>query len=205
MALIRNKTFFGFYPANDSYSEVEVSYDLKGRMNEESRTSLSENLYHHIENKWEVIISKDYLCQFYLEEYHIQLDNERNHNATSEVVNMTLGATRKVQFKYIDVLNSFYFLLYASCFTGRNTDFLNDFIEVSLWDCLAMEFSQDNQCVSLGSFGRDKKKRLYRLDKIKSEDFDDIFYQMNIKLKDELIFYLRGGKLTSKKVIVLEI
>ena len=60
------KTFFGYWPADIYYSEVDVRLDEHGFPDNQTQKFLRETSEAYAGDGWEIIIANDYLCLLHL-------------------------------------------------------------------------------------------------------------------------------------------
>ncbi|MEW8350659.1 MAG: hypothetical protein AB2689_21650 [Candidatus Thiodiazotropha taylori] len=193
------KTFIGFWPADDNHSSLEsLSVETNGTLDLTSRRELQDTLFDFETNEWHIIISKDYMCLIHLKSLEDTLNTERENNRTGEIHQISLGASRQIKFQYIEALNAIYFLIFSSCYTGRNNYFLHDFSEITIWQCLRIMYSATNRPLRRIQFGRASKKDMCRLglcieentegfSKIDPSIFKDAIHYWDIIFKQDLI------------------
>jgi len=157
------KTFVGFWPADDNYCSVDsFALDANEQTDTATQRELRETLLDYETDDWHIIISKDYMCLLHLKFLEEPLNNERDHNKSCDLSMLSLGPTKKIKFQYVEALNALYFLIFSSCYTGRNNYFLHDFSEVTIWQCLRVMYSADNSALRRVQFGRGTKKEMSR-------------------------------------------
>lgn len=193
------KTFFGFWPADDNYCSLDsLILDDNGHPDEATKSELKDTLLYHESDDWQIIISKDYMCLLHFKALEEPLNNEREHNRSCELYQLSLGATRQIKYQYIEALNALYFLIFSSCFTGRGNYFLHDFSEVTIWQCLRVMYSSSNTPLRRIQFGRGTKKEMSRTGlcleekiegflKIELNIFKDAIHYWDIIFKQNLI------------------
>lgn len=160
---LNEKTFFGFWPADDYYCSLDsIILDGNGFPDKTTRHALKDTLLDFKTDDWHIIISKDYMCLLHLKSCEDPLNVEREHNATCELCAVSLKTTRQIKNQYIESLNALYFLIFSSCFTGRGAYFLHDFSEITTWQCFRVMYSSENIPLRRIQFGRATKKDMIR-------------------------------------------
>lgn len=182
------KTFFGFWPTDDNYFAVDEEEAKDDDKKDAIQKSLKETLAEYESQDWQMIVCNDYLLLLHLKPLEDPLNDEREHNDTSEIYDLRLGTSRQVTFQYVESLNALYFLFYASCFTGRNNYILHDFSEVTKWQCLRVMYSNDNKPQRRIQFGRGTKKELYRRELYSLED-SQTFFKIDINTFSDTAHY----------------
>ncbi|MEH6504374.1 MAG: hypothetical protein V7682_10800 [Cycloclasticus sp.] len=193
------KTFFGFWPADDNYCGVEsLTLDANRHSDEASQRELRDTLLDYESDDWHIIVSKDYMCLLHLKALEEPLNNEREHNRTCEMYELSLGVTKQIKYQYVEALNALYFLVFSSCFTGRNNYFLHDFSEVTMWECLRIMYSSRDIPLRRIKFGRGTKKEMSRTAlcieeqhsgfmKIEHNIFKDTIHYWNMVFQQDLV------------------
>lgn len=193
------KTFIGFWPADDNYSSVDkLTLDSNNHAAKSSQANLRDILLDFENDKWHLIVSKDYMCLLHIKSLEESLNNEREHNRTGEIYELSLGTTRQIKYQYIEALNALNFLIFSSCFTGRGNYFLHDFSEVTLWQCMRIMYSSNNSPLRRIQFGRGTKKEMSRTGlcieektegflKIETNIFKDAFHYWDIIFEQNLV------------------
>lgn len=202
---INEKTFVGFWPADDNHCSIDsLIIDANGHYDDATQRELKSNLLDYETDDWNIIISKDYMCLLHLKSLEEPLNNEREHNRTSDICLVTLDSTRKIKNQYIEALNALYFLIFSSCFTGRNYYTLHDFSEISLCQCLRVMYSSDNTPLRRIQFGRGSKKEMSRTGlcieektegffNIETDIFKDTIHYWDIIFEQNLILLASVG------------
>ena len=170
------KTFFGFWPADDNYSSIDrLLLDINNHADKATQNSLRDTLIESENDKWHIIVSIDYMCLLHLKYLEEPLNNEREHNRTCDIHMLSFNTMRQIKNQYIEALNALNFLIFSSCFTGRGNYFLNDFSEVTLWHCIRIMYSSNNTPLRRIQFGRATKKELSRTGLCIEEKIDGFF------------------------------
>jgi len=193
------KTFFGFWPADDNYCSLDsLTLDANGHSDEANQSELKDTLLDYDTDDWHIIVSKDYMCLLHLKSLEEPLNREREHNRSCELSQLSLGTTRHIKNQYIEAINAFNFLIFSSCFTGRGNYFLHDFAEVTVWQCLRVIYSSDNTPLRRIQFGRGSKKEMSRTGlcieekssefmKIEPNIFKDAIHYWDIVFQQDLV------------------
>ena len=200
MSITNNeKTFIGFWPADDNHCSIDLlSLDDNNHADEATQRELKDTLLDYETNEWHIIISKDYMCLLHLKSLEEVLNNEREHNRTCDMSELSIGTTKQIKYQYIEALNALYFLIFSSCFTGRGNYFLHDFSEVTIWHCLRVMYSSNNTPLRRIQFGRANKKEMSRTGlcienkteeffKIEPNIFKDAIHYWEIVFKQNLV------------------
>lgn len=183
------KTFFGFWPADDHHCSLEsLTLDISGNADEATQRELKDTLLNYETDNWHIIVSKDYMCLLHLKLLEEPLNREREHNRTCEMYELSLGRTRQIKNQYIEALNALYFLIFSSCFTGRGNYFLHDFAEVTVWQCLRVMYSSDNMPLRRIQFGRGTKKEMSRMG-LCIEERSSEFMKIELNIFKDAIHY----------------
>lgn len=194
-----DKTFFGFWPANDNYSNSDsIILDDCLFTSKETQKILQGTLLERESTDWQIIICNDYMVLLHLKHLEPSLADERNFNQHSDISILKFGATRNARKVYLEGLNALNFILFCSCFTGRNDYFLDDFSEVSIWQSLRVMYTRKNTPIRSMQFGRGTKKEMIRRGeykitskvgnfKFKIETFKDMIHYWGILYQQNLI------------------
>ena len=194
-----NKTFFGFWPANDNYSNVDsVILDDSLLASKETQKILQGTFLEKETIDWQIIVCNDYMVLLHIKHLEPTLADERDFNQDSDISMLKFSATRNARRIYLEGLNALNFILFCSCFTGRNDYFLDDFSEVSIWQSLRVMYTKKNTPIRSMQFGRGTKKEMIRRGeykitreignfKFKIETFKDMIYYWEILYEQNLI------------------
>lgn len=186
---LNEKTFFGFWPADDYHCSLDsIILDGNGFPDETTRHKLKDTLLDFGTDDWHIIVSKDYMCLLHLKSFENPLNVEREHNNTCELCAVSLRTTRQIKNQYIESLNGLYFLIFASCFTGRGAYFLHDFSEITTWQCFRVMYSSENIPLRRIQFGRATKKDMIRRGQCIEEQTKD-FLKIEPTIFKDAIYY----------------
>ena len=103
MAINSNeKTFFGFWPADDNYCNVKsLTLDANRHSDEATQRELKDTLLDYEADDWHIIVSKDYMFLFHFKSLEEPLNSEREYNRSCELYQLSLGTTRQIKNLYI--------------------------------------------------------------------------------------------------------
>jgi hypothetical protein len=146
------ETFVGFWPARENCGEV-ADFELENRVPTTKTTQqLRATLLSYQGAGWKMIICADYLCLLHLDEYEPGLAAERK---PQDIRSPTLLRATSIAWpRYVEALNAWYFVLFAACRTARNWAVLNDFAELSFWNCSRILYDQEGRPVRHANYGR---------------------------------------------------
>ena len=183
------KTFIGFWPADDNHCSIDsLNLDANRHPDEATQRELRDTLLDYETDDWHIIISKDYMCLLHLKSLEEVLNNEREHNRTCDISELSIGVTKQIKYQYVEALNTLYFLIFSSCFTGRGNYFLHDFSEVTIWQCLRVMYSSSNTPLRRIQFGRANKKEMSRAG-LCTEEQTEGFLQIELNIFKDAIHY----------------
>ncbi len=148
-----DRTFVGFWPASTQFGEPECfALDECSLPDRDTQRALRATLLSYDGPGWKIKLCADYLLLLHLETLEEALQEERNQGP--DLVNFSLGATRKARTAYLEALNALNFLLFAAARTGHNHVFLHDFREVSIWDCARIMYDATGNPLRHATYGR---------------------------------------------------
>jgi hypothetical protein len=146
-------TFVGFWPAREQFGEFEpMVLDPSGLPDSDTQTRCATTLLDFSGDGWKIRVCADYLVLLHLADLEPSLRAERTQS--KDIANFSMGATRAAWPKYVESLNAIYFLLFASCHTGRNDYMLQDFAEISFWHCARLQYDKHDTPIKHANYGR---------------------------------------------------
>ena len=155
------QTFVGFWPAREEVGEfVPVTVDSCNLPDADTQARCSSTLLDFSGPEWKIKVCADYLVLLHLKNLEPSLEAERNQS--DNIIDFSIGATRKAWPQYVEALNALYFLLFASCFTGRNHSILHDYSELSFWNCARILYGSDEKPIRHANYGRTSGSYLRR-------------------------------------------
>lgn len=154
-------TFVGFWPTREEVGEYgPITLNSCGLPDNDTQARCASTLFDFHGPGWKIKVCADYLVLLHIEDLEQSLTAERNQR--NSIVHFSIEATRAAWPRYIEALNALYFLLFASCFTGRNHSILHDFSELSFWHCARILYRDDGKPIRHSNYGRTSGSYLRR-------------------------------------------
>lgn len=155
------KTFLGFWPTREEVGEFgPITLNDCSLPDTDSQARCASTLLDFSGPGWKIKVCADYLVLVHLEDLEPALTAERNQLTSN--FDFSIEATRAAWPRYVEALNALYFLLFASCFTGRNHSILHDFSELSFWHCTRILYDDDGKRIRQANYGRTSGSYLRR-------------------------------------------
>ncbi len=156
-----DKTFVGFWPTREEFGEIgPITLDSCSLPDTETQARCASTLFDFSGPGWEIKVCADYLLLLHITDLEPSLTTERNQSKSN--FNFSINATQKAWPRYVEALNALYFLLFASCFTGRGNYILHDFSELSFWHCANILYGEDGKPIKHSNYGRSSGSYLRR-------------------------------------------